>query len=208
MLPHTSDEQLKDLILGHAEPSEGVALDAHLAACDACARRRAALETALAELALALTPTRASPALRSRLFASLDHLERFTSMAPRLAEVLDIPTHDARRALHALDRPEALPPTPVPGMKATPLPTGPRRRGAEAVLVCLAPGSRLPRHRHVGEETVLVFQGAFVTDDGHEVRAGQEFRCEGGSVHAIEHVLGNEPCLCAIVNDGGVEVVR
>lgn len=208
MLPHANDEELQGLILGYAEPAERGPIEAHLVECEECARRRDGLEATAAELALSLRPARARPSLRGRLLASVDHLERFTPMAPRLAEVLDIPANDARRALHAFERPEDLPGTPVPGMKAVPLPTGPRRRAAEAVLACLAPGIALPRHRHVGEEVVLVFQGAFITDDGHEVRAGQELRSAGGSVHAIARVLGDEPCLCAIVNDGGMEVVR
>jgi len=208
MLPHASDEQLEDFILGQAGPAERAGLEAHLAACPTCAQHRTALEATFADLALALPPAKAGPGLRSRLFASVDHLERFTPMAPRLAELLDIPANDARRALHAFERPEALPSTPVPGMKAAPLPTGPRRREAEAVLACLTPGTRLPRHKHLGGEVVLVFQGAFITDDGREVHAGQELQSLDGSVHAIALVLGDEPCLCAIVNERGMERVR
>lgn len=39
------------------------------------------------------------------------------------------------------------------------------------------------------------------------VRAGEELRSPPGSVHAIARILGDEPCLCAIINDGGFEVV-
>jgi putative transcriptional regulator len=167
----------------------------HIASCDACA-----------ELALAVLPAPISPAHRTRLLASLDHLERFASMAPRLAELADLSTDEARRALHAFERPEELPPTPMPGLRLIPLPTGPRLRTAEAVLACFAPGARFPRHTHHGEERILIFQGALRTDDGQVVRAGEELRSPTGSTHAIALVLGDEPCLCAILNGGRIEV--
>jgi anti-sigma factor ChrR (cupin superfamily) len=206
MHPVNVEKQLEDLILGHLASDELAELEEHLQGCEVCTRRRAELEAACADLALALPPKAGRPALRSRLFSAVDHLERFTPMAPRLAEILDIPPNEARLSLHALERPEALPPV-IPGMRASRLPTGPRLRNAEAVLACLSPGAGLPRHRHRGEECVLVFQGSFITDDGRVARAGEELWSPPGSVHAIARILGDEPCLCAIVNDEGFEVV-
>lgn len=206
MHPVNLEKSLEELVLGHIAPAERAELEAHLASCDACTRHRTELEAACAALALALPPAPPRPMLRNRLFASLEHLERFAPMAPRLAELLDISPQEARRSLHALERPEQLPPV-LPGMKASRLPTGPRRRAAEAILANLAPGTGLPRHKHRGEEYVLVFQGAFITDDGRTVRAGEELRSPPGSAHAIARILGDEPCLCAIVNEEGFEVL-
>jgi len=76
MLPHGTDAQLEDLVLGQAGPEERARLDAHLATCPACAGRRAELEATFAELALTLPLSNARPGLRNRLFASVDHLER------------------------------------------------------------------------------------------------------------------------------------
>jgi anti-sigma factor ChrR (cupin superfamily) len=206
MHPVDLEKSLEELVLGQLGPAERTELEAHLASCAECARRRAELEATCASLALALPPVPPRPMLRSRLLAAVDHLERFSPMAPRLAELLDIPHHDARRSLHALEQPEKLS-SVLPGMKASRLPTGPRRRGAQALLVCFAPGASFPRHQHLGEETVLVFQGAFATDDGRVVRAGEELRSPHGSAHAIARILGEEPCLCAIVNEVGLEVL-
>jgi anti-sigma factor ChrR (cupin superfamily) len=206
MHPVNLDKHLEELVLGHLSQSERAGLEEHLATCVECARRREELEALCAELALAIPPAPPRPSLRTRLLSSVEYLERFAPMAPRLAELLDILPNEARRSLHAFERPETLP-SILPGMRATRLTTGPRRQATEAVLAWLDPGTGLPRHKHRGEEYVLVFQGSFITDDGHVVRAGEELRSPPGSVHAIARILGDEPCLCAIINDDGFEVV-
>src|SRR5437762_10072737 len=109
MHPVNIEKFLEELVLGRIAPAERAELEAHLATCDTCARRRTELESACAALAFALPPAPPRPMLRARLFASVDHLERFAPMAPRLAELLDIPPHEARRSLHALEHPEKLP---------------------------------------------------------------------------------------------------
>lgn len=166
--------------------------------------RLADLEAAAA-LALLLPPAPARGGLRARLFASVDHLERFSSFAPRLGELLDIPANDARLALHAFEHPQEMPPAPIPGMRCVPLPLGPRVSNGSAILAAFDPGAGVPLHRHFGEEHVLVFQGAFETDDGRVIRAGEELRSTPGSSHAIALILPGEPCLCAIINDNNIE---
>jgi len=208
MTDHHHAQHLDELLLVRGSPTERADLEAHLATCEECSLRRAELEDACAELALTITPVPTSPGLRPRLLAALDHLERFTPMAPRLAELADISTNEARLALHIFERPEEMPPAPVPGLRLAPLPTGPRRRAAEATLACFAPGAGFPHHRHLGEERILIFQGALRTDDGRVARAGEELRSPAGSAHAIALVLGDEPCLCAILNEGGIEVAQ
>jgi putative transcriptional regulator len=199
-------QRLDDLNFERANDLERAEIEAHLAACEACARRRAAIEAAYAELALSLPRAAPRERLRARVLASVAHLERFTSLAPRLAGLIDIPVHDARRALHVFARPDEMPPTALPGMRAWPLSPGPRRSTARAILACVEPGAAIPRHTHPGDEHILVFQGAFVADDGRVIRGGQELHSGAGSAHAVERVLGDEPCLCAIVNDAAIEM--
>jgi hypothetical protein len=150
MHPVNLDKHLEELVLGHLSEGERAGLEEHLATCAECARRRDELEALCAELALALPPAPPLPSLRTRLFSSVEHLERFAPMAPRLAELLDILPNEARRSLHAFERPEALP-SVVPGMRATRLTPGPRRQATEAILAWLDPGTGLPRHKHRGE---------------------------------------------------------
>ena len=140
--------------------------------------------------------------------ASVDHLERFTPMAPRLAALMDVSRDEARLALHVLAKPKEMREVVGrPGMRASPLASGSRRPTTKGRLVCLEPGASLPLHRHLGEETVLVFQGAFIDDGGRVVRAGEEVVSPAGSAHAVPRILGDEPCLCAIINDIGLEIL-
>lgn len=196
---------LVDLAMGFLPQADGAEASAHLAECAECAGRYSALTAASAAVSLALPPVRPKRALRARVLASVDHLDRFAPFAPRLAAMADISSNEARRALHIFARPEEMPRASIPGMRASPLPRGPRLAGATARLVSFAPGISVPRHTHIGEERVLVFQGAFETDDGHVVRAGEELRCNAGTTHSIKLILGDEPCLCVIINDRGVE---
>jgi putative transcriptional regulator len=199
------DDVLVDLSMGFLPPEGHDLVHAHLGECPPCARRYADLSATSAAISLALPPVRPDASLRARLLASVSHLERFTPFAPRLAALADLSRSEARRALHVFAKPEKMPETGLPGFRASPLPTGPRLSKATAVLASLSPGAGVPRHRHLGEERVLVFQGAFETDDGRVVRAGEEAHCEAGTSHAIRPVAGDEPCFCAIINDLGVE---
>lgn len=194
------EDRLEALLRGQLGPDEAAQVEEHLAACPGCADRHA-------DRLLGDDPDSAErshpagDALRSRLFSAVDHLERFAPFAPRLAALAAISTNDARLALHAFAAPEEMQSTSVPGMKISPLPSG--DPSVKAMLASFEPGSVLPRHTHRGDERVLVFQGAFATDDGQIVRAGEEQLCAAGTAHSIELFLGGERCLCAIVTHAG-----
>lgn len=190
--------------MGFLPPSDDATVHAHISGCAECARRYSAFMAASAAVSLALPPVQPKKALRARVLASVDYLGRFASFAPRLAAMADISAGEARRALHVFARPDEMADGGLPGMRASSLPLGPRMATATARLVSFAPGTGVPHHTHVGEERVLIFQGAFETDDGRVVRAGEELRCEAGTSHSIKLLLGDEPCLCVIINDRGV----
>jgi anti-sigma factor ChrR (cupin superfamily) len=194
-------DKLHDLFFERLTPEERGAVLAHLRGCAACAARLDALAAAVA----AVPPAEPSAALRSRLLRSVDHLERFAPFAPRLAELVALSANDARRALHALSEASAWPPGRCPGMRALRFAPGAARAHVTAILACFAPGASVPRHRHVGHEVILVFQGAFETEDGRVVTAGEELHSPPGSAHRIPRILGDVDCLCVIVNDGPVE---
>jgi len=79
--------------------------------------------------------------------------------------------------------------------------------GDVAVLVRMDPGCRYPRHRHVGDEDVLVLQGGFC-DAAGEHRAGSFHRFPAGSVHAPVALDGALPCVLFAVARGGVELLE
>jgi anti-sigma factor ChrR (cupin superfamily) len=191
-------DRLVDLVLGAQGAAERAETEAHLAACEPCARYHAELLATLNELPAALPPVPPPEALRARLDAAVDHLERFASFAPRLGELLALPPDDARRALHVFERRDCLRPSASPGMWAKRLAAGPGAPGVTALLAWFEPGCRLPHHDHDGEERIVVFQGAFESHPGPLVRAGEEYVSPAGSGHSIT-VVGEEPCLCAII---------
>lgn len=191
-------DKILDCVLGVLTPLEVRGVEEHIDACATCRLHHAELLDALGGLTLTLAPASPPSALRGRLDASLDHLERFSGFAPRLAEVLGLEVNDARRALHVFERPREMPATALDGMRAVPIAPGPSRDATTAMLVLFEPGARLPVHVHAEEEHVLVFQGAFVSDPGPLVSAGEEHTSPAGSSHAIR-VLEEEPCLCAII---------
>jgi anti-sigma factor ChrR (cupin superfamily) len=117
--------------------------------------------------------------------------------------LIDVAAADARRTLHALSATERWPLHPLPGMRAHPLAPGPGHPDRTAILACFAPTSIVPRHHHAADECILVFQGAFETDDKHIVRAGDELHSPAGSSHAVVRFLGGVDCLCAIITGEG-----
>jgi len=173
---------------------------AHVATCSTCKRRLDAFDEAVNKVPV-MTP---APALRERLFQSVNQLERFSPFARRLGELIAFSTNDARRALHAFADVDSWPLQPLPGMRALPLSLGPPDSPVRAILACFEPTSRVPLHRHIDNESIFVFQGAFETTDGKVIRAGDELHSEIGSIHGIKRFLDDIECLCAIVNPDSI----
>ena len=78
-------------------------------------------------------------------------------------------------------------------------------RGLRAILVWARPGARMPMHRHLGDEEILVLRGR-LRDERAEYGAGDLCRSRTGSVHH-EEVVGTEDCVCYVVYHGGHEAV-
>jgi anti-sigma factor ChrR (cupin superfamily) len=72
-------------------------------------------------------------------------------------------------------------PTRFPGVEVKTLYRDPS--GSHTTLTRLAPGARLPRHRHVGVEQSYVLEGTLVDEDG-ECTAGNFVHRRAGSVHS------------------------
>lgn len=72
-------------------------------------------------------------------------------------------------------------PTRFPGIERKLLYQDPS--GRQTALIRMAPGARLPRHRHVGLEQSFVLEGALADDDG-ACTAGNYVWRQPGSVHA------------------------
>ncbi|MFI5184424.1 MAG: cupin domain-containing protein [Vicinamibacteria bacterium] len=76
-------------------------------------------------------------------------------------------------------------------------------RGMQACLVWAAPGARNERHRHGGDEVILVLQGG-LRDEHATYGPGEICRSRKGSTHT-EEALPGEDCFCYVVYYGPLE---
>jgi anti-sigma factor ChrR (cupin superfamily) len=76
-------------------------------------------------------------------------------------------------------------------------------RGVRKCLAWASPGARTVRHRHLGDELILVLQGG-LQDHRGRYYAGDICHSRSGSVHT-EEVLGGEDCVCYVVYYGPLE---
>ncbi len=194
-------QELHKLVFDRLEEDARRRVQAHMAACESCRHRfEHFCEVVMMESSVAPGPT-----LRGRLIESIDRLERFAPYAQQLGELVGFSSQDARRALHAFDDMDKWSLRPLPGMRAHPLLVGTEQSPKWAILACFDPSASVPRHRHMGYESILVFQGAFEGSDGIVTRAGGELHSSPGSAHSIVRFLDGIECLCAIINTDRLE---
>jgi len=163
--------------LGALEGEDRERLDAHVGSCDACARALARASEALTDLAGAISP---APTLRQRI---LDMTE-----APAL------PIDPAAYSWEDL----------APGVRFHTVKEDPSRQ-FRAVLVWARPGARYPRHRHLGDEEILVLSGR-LRDHRASYGPGEICRSVAGSIHS-EEVDGPDDCICYVVYHGEHEML-
>ncbi len=147
-----------------------------------------------------------SAGLRAAVLASLRGAPPVAGLAPRLAAFLDLSTERAEGLLRAAGA-SAEPPwvdDRVRGLRLLHVEGGPRHAGADCGLVHLLPGVRYPRHRHLGDEWVLVLSGAAEEEaSGAQWAPGDLCRRPAGSAHAFRAV-GSLPFVFAIVLREGI----
>lgn len=140
-------------------------------------------ETDLADVAEALSaePVPPRPALRQRVL-----------------DLLGAPAMPLDLEAYAWDE-------PLPGVRFCTLEedTG---RGVRKVLVWAKAGARYPRHRHLGEEDILVLAG-HLRDERGTYGPGDICRSETGTDHS-EEVVGQDDCICYVVYRGTHEMLE
>jgi len=164
------------------DAEDRASFEAHLAAgCAGCQSELLGERALLAALPKELPPATAAGTLRQQI---LD-----------LAEAPDLPIDV--RAYHWDEI--------VPGIKAHVLKED-AARGMRAVLIWAQPGARHPRHRHRGDENILVLAGA-IRDERGTYGPGQICRSRAGSVHTEEAVT-DEECFCYVTYYGELEMLE
>jgi anti-sigma factor ChrR (cupin superfamily) len=76
-----------------------------------------------------------------------------------------------------------------------------KQSGDTAVLVRMQPAAIYPRHRHIGNEDVLVLQGGF-KDEQYQMCSGEFRRYPANSEHHPVGLPGKDCILFAIAHSG------
>lgn len=165
----------------------------------------AALEP-LSKIAQEVPRVAPSTALRDRILASTEKSHRFDDLEARVAELLDVTPAAAGALLRGIDGPPgAWDGGPRSGVALLHLDGGPSVKDAVTGFVRVEVGAEFPEHSHVGDEVVLVLQGAFEDSDGTVFRAGDEAWMPAGSTHRFRS-LGPARLVGLAIVHGGVIV--
>jgi putative transcriptional regulator len=202
---HHGDDTLLELAAGTLEAPARAAAAAHLSGCARCRAEAGVVATALEPMARTLPAELPRPGARARLLDAAGAGGRLHAFAAEVARLMDVAVAHARELLDAIDRPASWTAGPTPAIALFHLQPGPAVAGALVGFVRVAAGERFPWHRHLGDEQVLVLQGAIREEDGRVFRAGQLAAAPGGSGHAFT-ALPEVDLVYLVVLQGGVEI--
>jgi putative transcriptional regulator len=177
--PHR--ERAEAYALGALDAPERAGFESHLSACQACRVAVAEHQRALGELARsgAVPP---DAGLR----------EHVLNLAEAPRPPIDLAAYDWQEVL--------------PGVRFHVVRED-AACGIRTALVWAKPGARYPKHRHLGDEDILVLQGSLSDGIGGTYRAGEICRSRAGSVHS-EEALPGEDCVCFVVYYGEHEMLE
>lgn len=160
---------------------------------------------ALAAIAATLTPVPASDEGRLRLLSAVSaRPERYAPLFTRVAALFDASVERARQLLTEIADRARWVPGPLPGTELFHLEGGPAVVTADAGFVRLLPNLPFPRHRHLGEERVLIVEGGYRDDAGKLYLPGDLHVMQPGSAHA--YTVLPQGCTLALVLYQGIEI--
>ena len=159
-------------------------------------------EAVLAALVDDLSPLAPGEEQRRKLLEAVEGRHRYAPFTARVARMFDLDEAATTAALEAIVSPNAWFDGPLPGIRCSPIMVGPGCSGQMNMFIAADPGARFPLHEHLGDERVLVLQGAFREDDGSIARPGDLVCKSAKSTHDFV-VLDGPPCVCAYSIDQG-----
>lgn len=160
----------------------------------------------LAELGAASVSS-VRPTGRARLFAALEQTPtRYAPFYDRLSELFDIDEQSVTKILSKLDAADRWTEL-YPGVRTLGVRPGPKRAGAQCVLLWHDPGAPFPMHQHRGEEHALLIEGALIQDDGKRYSAGDHEVYPAGSAHSYR-VTDESRCVAAVALYDGLDIVE
>jgi len=198
-------DRLPEWALGILSEAEMREVDAHLAGCAACAAESKALLETTSSLAGALVPRSPSPTIRARIFAAIRANGRLHAHAERVARFFDFAVDKARALLDSIDEPAAWDPGPVPDVALMHFNAGAKLAQADTGLVRFPKGIAWPLHKHIGDEYMLIIEGAIREDDGTLHGPGSVLFRPAGSAHAFD-VMPEVDCVSGVILYEGIEM--
>jgi putative transcriptional regulator len=202
IIHHPSDVTLAAFASGTLDEARAVVVATHISLCAQCLDAVRAFECVGGALLEDAAPADISAGALERAMEQFDKTTQLESAAPVQAGVQDadvenvLPAplkHYAMGQWRRIGGSVQLRPIEVPS-----------NDGVRVFLLKAAPGTRLPRHRHVGTEWTCVFQGAFRHQIG---RYGTGDFDEADET--IEHqpvVEEGMPCICVVALQGGIKL--
>jgi quercetin dioxygenase-like cupin family protein len=135
---------------------------------------------------------------RERLLAEVREFpRRYAPLIPQLARLWALPEAVTEDWLSRQRPPEQWQ-LVWPGVRTLRVPAGEGLKDADVRLLRFAAGLEFPRHRHRGEESVLVLEGHYVDSSGVRVGPGGIQHMTDGSEHGLA-VDASAPCIATTV---------
>ena len=210
MRHHPDEDQLIAYAAGTQTAAVEVLMASHLTLCPACRVHVGELEDIGGAMLDVVAPEASDAGMLDRLMTMLDHDAHAVGgaatavarpdRAETAADGLLLPRPLRRHIGADIDRLEWR--QAVRGVERAPLPID--NRGGRSYLLRAQPGCFVPRHRHTGNELVLVLDGAYSDVYGHYERGDFTVLTAEMEHHPMADPDG--VCLCLVVADGPIRL--
>jgi putative transcriptional regulator len=198
IIHHPSDTTLAAFASGTLDEARAVVVATHISLCAQCRNGVLAFECVGGALLEGAAPAEMSVGALERVMARLD------SATPVEAAV-GHQDSDEEDILPAPLKQYAMGPWRRIGSRVQLRPIEvPSQDGVRVFLLKGAPGTRLPRHRHIGTEWTCVFQGAFRHELGRYGEGDFDEADETVEHHPV--VEDGAPCICVVALQGGIKL--
>lgn len=175
----------------------------------------AAAEAELAELLAELSAVSACDVSsaeveqgRARLLATVSQgSERFLPLFDKLTAFFDLSVEALREVFTRAEQSSQWQAGPLPWVSLFHLEGGPALAGLDTGLVRLKKGTPFPRHRHLGNERVLILEGSYRDHEGRYFGPGDVHDMAMGTEHALQ-MFADEDVLLAVILSAEIEVVE
>jgi hypothetical protein len=125
---------------------------------------------------------------------------RFAPFFSRTAALFSLPEARVEALFSEFDQQSAWRDSGIFGVEQLDVIAGKSLAETRGHFLRCAAGSRLPAHHHLGSESVLVLQGAYVDDQGTRHVAGEVHQMRAGTQHAL--TVAEDGCIIAVLVHG------